>query len=321
MSPRVAVLCGGVGGAKLAHGLQLGLEPGRLTAIVNTADDLELHGLHISPDLDTVMYTLAGWANRATGWGVRDETWSAADMLARYGQPTWFRLGDRDLATHVVRTSGLRDGQRLTEVTAALAAGLGLRTRLLPMSDDPVRTRVRTDAGWLDFQAYFVERGHTDDVRELRFEGLEAAAPGPEVLAALEEAEVIVLAPSNPFVSLAPILRLPGLAEAVRAAQAPVIGVSPIIGGSAVRGPADRMLVTLGGEASALGVARHYAEHFPGLVDGWLIDTLDRGQAAAIEALDLRVRTAATLMVSDDDRRRVAAEILTLATARGPAAR
>ncbi|MGH2467652.1 MAG: 2-phospho-L-lactate transferase [Candidatus Limnocylindrales bacterium] len=321
MSLRVAVLCGGVGGAKLAHGLQLGLEPGRLTAIVNTADDLELHGLHISPDLDTVMYTLAGRANRATGWGVRDETWSAADMLARYGQPTWFGLGDRDLATHVVRTSRLREGQRLTEVTTALAAGLGIRTLLLPMSDDRVRTRVRTDVGWLDFQTYFVERGHVDDVRELRFEGLEAAGPTPEVLAAVEEAEVIVLAPSNPFVSLGPILGLPGLAEAVRGARAPVVGVSPIIGGSAVRGPADRMFVTLGGEASALGVARHYAEQFPGLVDGWLIDTVDGAQAPAIEALDLRVRATGTLMASDDDRRRVAAEVLTLATAPAPAAR
>lgn len=312
---RVVVLCGGFGGAKLAHGLQLALaDPAHeLTAIVNTADDLEVHGLHVSPDVDTVMYTLAGWANLATGWGVRDETWSAADMLAQYGQPTWFRLGDRDLATHVVRTERLRAGQRLTEVTARLADSLGIPTRLLPMTDDQVRTRLRTDAGWLDFQTYFVARGHTDDVRELAFDGLAEARPSPEALAALATAEVIVLAPSNPFVSLGPILGLRGVTGAIAGSGAVVVAVSPLIGGAAVRGPADRMFATLGGEPSALGVARHYAGRFPGLVEGWLIDRADADHAAALEALGVRVRMAATLMLGEDDRRRVALEALALA--------
>ena len=318
---RVVVLCGGFGGAKLAHGLQLALaDPSReLTAVVNTADDLEVHGLHVSPDLDTVMYTLAGWANTATGWGVRDETWSASEMLANYGQPTWFRLGDRDLATHVVRTSRLRAGDRLTEVTADLARSLGVPGRLLPMCDDPVRTRLRTPAGWLGFQTYFVERGHADDVLELAFDGLAEARPGAEVLAALASAEVIVLAPSNPFVSLGPILGLAGVVQAMADSGAPVVGVSPIIGGAAVRGPADRMFATLGGEASALGVARHYAERYPGLVQGWLIDRVDAALAGAIEDLGPRVRLAGTLMGDADDRRRVAHEALVLAERAVPA--
>ena len=312
---RAVVLCGGFGGAKLAHGLQLALpDPAReLTAIVNTADDLEVHGLHVSPDLDTVMYTLAGWANTATGWGVRDETWSAAEMLAGYGEPTWFRLGDRDLATHIVRTDRLRAGGRLTDVTADLARSLGVPGRLLPMTDDRVRTRLRTSAGWLDFQTYFVERGHADDVLELAFDGLAEARPGPEVLAALKTAQVVVLAPSNPFVSLGPILGLDRVVEAIVASGARVVGVSPIIGGAAVRGPADRMFATLGGEASALGVARHYAERYPGLVDGWLIDGVDAAQARAIEALGVRVRAVGTLMVDASDRGRVALELLDLA--------
>jgi LPPG:FO 2-phospho-L-lactate transferase len=314
---RVTVLCGGFGGAKLTHGLQLALAESKsdLAAVVNTADDLEMHGLHISPDLDTVMYTLAGLANDATGWGVRDETWSAAGMLERYGEPTWFRLGDRDLATHLARSRRLRAGERLTEVTEALATALGVEARLLPMSDDPVRTRLRTDAGWLDFQAYFVERGHGDDVRELRFDGLAEARPTPEVLAALEAAEVVVLAPSNPFVSLGPILDLSGLTGAIARSGAPVVGVSPIIGGAAVRGPADRMLVTLGGEASALGVARHYQERYPGLVSAWLIDSLDVGLAKAIERLGVAVHATETLMRTADDRRKVARTALDVAAA------
>ncbi|HEX5465586.1 MAG TPA: 2-phospho-L-lactate transferase [Candidatus Limnocylindrales bacterium] len=315
MTRRVAVLCGGFGGARLAQGLQLALEPGALTAIVNTADDLELHGLAISPDLDTVMYTLAGQANLETGWGLRDETWSAAEMLARYGQPTWFRLGDRDLATHIVRTARLRDGARLTTVTAELAAALGVASRLLPMSDAPVRTQLRTAAGWLPFQVYFVERAQADEVLEVRFEGLAAAAPTAEVLEALAGAEAILLAPSNPYVSLGPILALPGLTDALRAAAAPVVAVSPIIGGAAVRGPADRMLASLGAEPSAAGVAHLFAQRYPGLVDGWLIDRLDAGQAAEIEALGARVAVTDTLMSGPAARRRVAEASLALAAA------
>jgi LPPG:FO 2-phospho-L-lactate transferase len=314
---RVVVLAGGYGGAKLTHGLAMVAQapgghgaPFELSAIVNTGDDLELHGLLVCPDLDTVLYTLAGLANEATGWGLRDETWSAAEMLARLGAPTWFRLGDRDMATHTLRTQRLREGARLTEVEAELATRLGVGTRLLPMTEARVRTELRTDAGWLEFQDYFVRRHHADDVHEIRFAGIESAPPTPEVLDAIARADRIVFAPSNPFVSIGTILALPGLTEALAAAQAPIVAVSPIIGGTAVRGPADRMFASLGGEASALGVARHYADRYPGVLDGLVIDEVDAGQAEAIGRLGLACRVTATLMLGDDDRRRLALEVL-----------
>jgi len=311
---KVALLAGGYGGSKLAHGFELlsrGAEPVLdLSVIVNTADDLELHGLHISPDLDTVMYTLAGLANEETGWGVRGETWSASKMLERYGAPTWFRLGDRDLATNLLRTQRLRGGDRLTGVTAHLATALGVRARLLPMSDDSVRTLVRTDDGWLEFQRYFVERHHADEVRELRYDGAEAARPTPEALEALRSADLIVLAPSNPFLSIEPILQLEGVEQAMRKARAPVVAVSPIVGGKALRGPADRLFVSLGGEASALGVARRYTEMHPRLLEGLVIDTLDADQAPTIEALGIDVLVTDAVMRSDEDRARLAAEVV-----------
>ncbi|MDQ3937256.1 MAG: 2-phospho-L-lactate transferase CofD family protein, partial [Chloroflexota bacterium] len=203
---RVLMLAGGYGGAKMAHGFALLGSANELSVVVNTADDLELHGLHVSPDLDTVMYTLAGLSNPETGWGVRDETWSTEAMLQRYGEQTWFRLGDRDLATHIVRSAGLRRGLRLTEVTAQLAEALGVSARLLPMSDDSVRTMIRTADGWLEFQDYFVRRRHRDDVLEVRFDGVHAARPTTQVEDGVTTAELVVVAPSNPFVSIGPIL-------------------------------------------------------------------------------------------------------------------
>src|SRR5438552_6268803 len=221
---RVVALAGGVGGARLAFGLQAELGTD-LTVVVNTADDLERHGLLVSPDHDTVMYTLAGIADRAQGWGIAGETYSAAEMLARYGEETWFRLGDRDLATHVARTARLRAGDRLTDVTRELARALGVRADLLPMSDDSVRTKLQTSAGWLDFQDYFVRRDHRDDVIDIRFDGLDKAHPTAEALAAIESADLVVVAPSNPFVSVAPILALPGVTDALRSTTAPVVAV------------------------------------------------------------------------------------------------
>jgi LPPG:FO 2-phospho-L-lactate transferase len=317
-APRITVLAGGYGGAKMSHGLALASEARErageagldLSIVVNTGDDLEVHGLAVSPDLDTVMYTLSGWANDATGWGVRDETWSATDMLGRYGAPTWFGLGDRDIATHLVRTQALRSGARLTDVTARLAAALGVRERLLPVTDDPVRTLVRTSDGWIDFQEYFVHRGHAVDVVELRFDGVEAARPTPEVLAAVADAQLIVVAPSNPFVSIGTIMAVPGVEGALRAAPAPIVAVSPIVGGQALRGPADRMFQTLGGEASAVGVARHYAERYPGLVDALVIDVVDADQAPGVEACGTAVQVAETVMIDHDARRRLAGAIL-----------
>jgi LPPG:FO 2-phospho-L-lactate transferase len=317
---RVVVLAGGFGGAKLTVGLAMVAEASgapsaqtELSVIVNTGDDLELHGLLVCPDLDTVMYSLAGLANEATGWGVRDETWSTREMLERYGQETWFALGDRDLATHLLRSKRMRAGARLTEVTAELAEALGVHARLLPMTDDIVRTKLRTDDGWLSFQDYFVRRHHADDVHEVHFHGIESAEPTAEVLEAIAGAGRIVFAPSNPFVSIGTILAVPGIVDALRAARAPIVAVSPLIGGAAVRGPADRMFSSLGGEASAVGVARHYLEHHPGLLDGLVIDTVDGEQADAVRALGLACRVTPTLMLSDDDRRRLALEVLVFA--------
>jgi LPPG:FO 2-phospho-L-lactate transferase len=284
-----------------------------LSIIVNTADDLELHGLLVCPDLDTVLYTLGGLANEATGWGVRDETWSTKAMLERYGQETWFALGDRDIATHLVRSKRMRGGARLTEVEAELATSLGVRAHLLPMTDDIVRTHLRTDEGWLPFQDYFVRRQHAVDVHEVHVHGIEHAAPTHEVLHAVSAADRILIAPSNPFVSIGPILAVPGVLEALKAASAPIVAVSPIIGGAAVRGPADRMFVTLGGEASALGVARHYVGRYPGLLDGIVIDDVDAHQAASITSLGLGVLTTQTLMQSDADRRALAEVTLAFA--------
>jgi len=290
---RVVVLAGGYGGARLSHGLALA-SAARITAggpgldlavIVNTGDDLELHGLCVSPDLDTVMYTLSGWANEVTGWGVRDETWSAKEMLARYGAPTWFGLGDRDLATHLVRTQGLLAGERLTDVTARLAAALDCPARLLPMTDDTVRTELRVDGRWLEFQEYFVHQHHAVDVTAVRHAGVEGASPTPEVLKAIADAELIMFAPSNPFVSIGTILAVPGMREALAAAPAPVVAVSPIVGGAALRGPADRMLRTIGGgEASAAGFVAHYRTHQPGIVGTFVIDERDATTADAIRA-------------------------------------
>ena len=308
---RVVELAGGVGGAKLADGLQVHLGAG-LTVIVNTGDDVERHGLAIWPDHDTVMYTLAGLDDRERGWGIRDETWSAIDQLGRLGEETWFRLGDRDLATHVVRTARLAAGDRPTDVAAHLQKALGIAATVLPMTDAAVRTEVRTDDGWLDFQTYFVGRRQEPTVHEVRFRGADAAAPTAEVLAALDAlqpTDAIVVAPSNPIVSIGPLLAIAGLRSAVAAARergVPVVAVSGIVGGRALKGPADRMLVSLGHESSALGVARLYA----GWIDTFVIDTVDAELAPAIEALGPRVVVTDSIMSDDAGRARLAREVL-----------
>jgi len=317
-SRRVTVLAGGYGGAKLSHGMALtaatatrsGLPGLELSIVANTGDDLELHGLLVSPDLDTLMYTLAGLANEETGWGIRDETWSSAAMLARLGAPTWFQLGDRDLGTNLWRTARLRAGSRLTDVTADLATSLGVAARLLPMTDSPVRTELQTADGWLEFQEYFVHRHHADAVTALRYRGAQAAQPTPEVLEAIAAADLLVLAPSNPFLSIGTILAVPGIADALQLAPAPVVAVSPIVGGAALRGPADQLFRSLGGEASALGVARHYQERFPGLVDSLVIDTQDEVAAGSIRATGMDTFVTGTVMRDAADRERLAQTIL-----------
>lgn len=299
-APRVTVLAGGVGGAKLAHGVAMSGSP--LAVVVNTADDAEIYGLSISPDLDTVMYTLAGIADTETGWGVRGETYTALEAMRRLGEDTWFTLGDRDLATHITRSSRLRRGVPLSTVTAELAAALGVRASLLPMTDQPVATIIETPDGQLSFQDYFVRRRHQDEVRGIAFEGIEAARPGPGVVAALTEADVVLIAPSNPLVSVGPVLAVPGLRSTLAGSPARRAAVSPVVGGQALKGPAAAMLRTLGHEVSALGVARLYQ----GLVDVMCIDDRDAHLAPAIEELGMRVAVTDTVMADDPGRERLA---------------
>jgi LPPG:FO 2-phospho-L-lactate transferase len=309
---RVVALAGGVGGAKLAHGLQAKLGAD-LTVVVNTGDDLERHGLLVCPDLDTVMYTLAGLADREQGWGLAGETWNASEMLARYGEDTWFRLGDRDLATHIVRTARVDGGELLADVTVRLAGSLRVAATVLPMSNDPVRTQVRTPDGWLEFQDYFVRRRQEPEVLEVRFEGIERATVPARVRGELGFAEAVVIAPSNPIVSIGPILGVPGTRDLLLAARrggAPIVAVSPIVGGRALKGPADRMLASLGHETSALGVARLYA----GLVDLFVLDRIDAALASEVESLGMRSLVADTVMTDDASRARLAGEILDAAT-------
>jgi LPPG:FO 2-phospho-L-lactate transferase len=303
---KVCALAGGVGGAKLASGLQDVLPPGDLSVVVNTADDFDLWGLHICPDLDTVMYTLAGISNPETGWGIVNESFETLNMLENYGEETWFKLGDKDLATHILRTSRMRSGETLTDITAGLSGALGVDNAVLPMSDDPVSTILDTLEGRLEFQEYFVRRGQRDEVLGIELRGIEYAMPSERVLAEIGGADAIVFCPSNPVVSVGPILALPGMTEALASSSAPKVAVSPIVGGRALKGPADRMLASLGHEVSATGVARMYA----GLVDGMVVDRTDEEERAGIEALGIRVLVTQSVMRDAEDRARLASETL-----------
>src|SRR5829696_8762981 len=293
----------------MAQGLQAALPSGDLTVVVNTADDFDLYGLCISPDLDTVMYTLAGIADPVNGWGVAGDTRNTLGAIARYGEKPWFLLGDQDFATHILRTERLRAGSPLSAVTTELCGALGIRSRIVPMTDDQVATLIDTPAGTLEFQDYFVARHQSDDVLGVTFAGIEQATAHPDALAAIREADAVVIAPSNPIVSVAPILSTPGMREALADAAAPIVAVSPIVGGRALKGPAAQMLATLGHEVSALGVARLYA----GLIDGLVIDEVDRELAPAIELTGPRVLVTTTVMGDDADRHRLATEVLDFA--------
>ncbi len=300
----IVALSGGVGGAKLVSGLVGHLGEAAVVAVVNTGDDFDYLGLRICPDLDSVLYALAGLNDEQRGWGRRDETWRFQESLRQLGADPWFQLGDSDLAVHVLRTDGLRRGLGLAEVTARLVQGLGLGVRLLPMSDDPVATVVATPLGDLPFQDYFVRRRCEPVCLGVRFEGA-AVAKEPAALAALaREGSLsgIVICPSNPIVSIDPILGIGGIRRLLEERRCPAVAVSPIVGGAALKGPAAKMMSELGMEASALGVARHYA----GLVDGMVIDVRDAAEASAIRALGLAVQVTDTIMVDDDARRRLA---------------
>ena len=304
----VVVLAGGVGGAKLADGLQA-LLGSRLSVVVNTADDCVRHGLLVMPDHDTVLYNLAGIEQAGLGWGIEGDTHAVMDQLGVYGEPTWFALGDRDLALHIARTAAVRGGARPTEACLAAQRSLGIAARILPMADAPVATVVRTPGGWLEFQEYFVHRRQAPDVLALRFDGIDAAAPTPEVAAAIEAADAMVIGPSNPLVSIGPILAVPGMRDRLAAARgrgARAAAVSPIVGGRALKGPADRMLASLGHEPTALGVARLYAD----LLDVFVLDAVDASLAPEVEALGLEALVTDTVMADDAARVRVAAEVL-----------
>ncbi len=314
----ILALAGGVGGAKLAAGLQAALDtPSDLLTVVNTGDDFEHLGLCICPDLDTVTYTLSGRANPETGWGLAGETWHFLKALGALGGEDWFRLGDRDLATHVERTRRLRSGETLSRVTADLAARLGVPSRIAPMSDDPVRTVVETAEGDLPFQEYFVRRACAPAVRGLRFEGAPAARWSTAFESALADPalDAVVVCPSNPYLSVDPILAIPAVRSGLARCAAPVVAVSPIVGGRAIKGPAAKIMGELGVEVSAAAVATRYRD----LLDGFVLDETDRALAAAIESTTgsgeagVRVRVEQTVMRSDEDRTRLAGRVLAFA--------
>jgi len=298
---KVVVLAGGLGGSRLARGLAETIEPGELTIVGNVGDDVEILGLHVSPDLDTILYTLTGRLDETKGWGRAGETWHALDTVTELGGESWFRLGDLDLGVHLVRTQALRGGEPLSLVTARLAIAFGLESRLLPATDDRLRTWLDTPAGELPFQEWFVARGHRDEVDGVRFEGAEAAGPAPGVLEALEAADLIAIAPSNPFVSIGPILAVAGIRELLAERTAPVVAVSPLIGGQAVRGPAARMLSRLRGGTGP----QHVADCYGGLLDAIVIDEADAADDAGVRTIVTR-----TLMEDADGRRRVAEAVL-----------
>ncbi len=290
----ITALCGGVGAARFLRGLVEVVDPGQVTAVVNTGDDVVLHGLHVSPDLDTVTYTLAGAVSQERGWGLEGETWAAMEALRRYPSSlSWFNLGDRDLATHLFRTQRLREGATLSTVTAEIAAGWGVAVTVLPVTDDRVETLMDVPGeGEIGFQDYFVRRRHGVAVQGVRFRRAEAAKPAPGVVDALDAADLVVVCPSNPIVSIGPLLAVPGVADAVAARRDQVVAVSPIVAGAALKGPADRLLAELGHEVSVVGVARLYA----GLAATLVVDEADAALAGAVEGEGMRCVVAPTVM-------------------------
>ena len=298
MSTKILALAGGVGGAKLALGLSKLLSPEDLTVVVNTGDDEEFHGLHVSPDLDTVMYTLSGLANPETGWGLQGETFNALERLTAYGADTWFGLGDKDLATHIMRTMMLAQGKSLSEVTLALSRALGIAHEIAPMTDDRIRTIVETEIGPLAFQDYFVKHRCEPKATSISFDGGAQAEPSAGFVQALETSDAMVYCPSNPYLSVAPILEVGDVREKVRHFPGIRIAVSPIVGGQALKGPAAKLMQEFGIEPSCVDVAKQYV----GLCDCFVIDEVDRNQAKEIEALGMRVEVCNTVMVTEDDK-------------------
>jgi LPPG:FO 2-phospho-L-lactate transferase len=305
-TPTITALAGGVGASKLLLGFYDVADSARLTAIVNTGDDITLHGLKISPDLDIVTYTLAGVIDPAKGWGFRGETFHALKRLAVFGRVDWFHLGDRDLAAHIHRTAMLAEGKSLTEAAESIRAALGVKSRILPMSDQPVPTIIDSDEGALHFQEYLVKRRAEPVVLGIRFDGVEAARPAPGVLEAIRDADRIIICPSNPLISIGPILAVRGIREALRARRKEVLAVCPIVGGKSLKGPSDKMLAQLGYESSAQGVAKLYAD-FTGT---FVLDPTDQAHVESIERLDMKVAVIPTVMKTRADKRKLARALL-----------
>ena len=305
----IAVLTGGTGGAKFVDGLRQVVRPEDLTVIVNTGDDLLWWGLYVSPDIDSITYMLAGRLSQERGWGVKGDTFYCLQAMGQLGQPIWFHAGDRDIATHILRSKLLADGKTLTEVTGEISARLGVRTRILPMTNSRVETRVMTPMGELSFEEYFVERWYQDPVESVRYAGASDAEPAPGVLAAIREAEAIILAPSNPVSSIGPILAVPGIREALRESRGRIAAVSPIVAGAAVSGPAGILMQAEGYEVSIAGVARYYHD----FLDLLVVDERDRGAAAELERTGMRVLCLPTMMRTAEERIRLARTTLEFA--------
>ena len=303
---KITTLAGGVGASKFLLGLTTVLPPEQVTIIANTGDDIELFGLHISPDIDTITYTLAGVVNETTGWGLAGDSFECIDWLARYGEARWFNLGDRDLATHIYRTDQLRQGRSLTEVTDHIRRSLGVGSVILPMTDAYVPTRVETDEGEMHFQEYFVRRRCEPRVRRIRFLGIESARPAASVLSAILEADAVIICPSNPFISIGPILAVPGISEALKETEAKIIVITPIIGGRALKGPAADMLRDLGYETSAESIALIYKD----FADLFVLDEVDRAIEPKIKKFGMNVVITNTVMTTLEDKQRLARQVL-----------
>jgi LPPG:FO 2-phospho-L-lactate transferase len=296
------VLAGGVGAAKLVRGLAKIVHPQDLVIVGNTGDDLELYGLHVSPDLDTIMYTLAGIVDETKGYSISGDTFTCLNMLDKMGFETWFKLGDRDLAIHMTRTKLLRSGKTLSKATAEICKMMEVKPKLTPMSDEQVRTKIISGNRTLDFQEYFVKKGTNIDVRDVLYEGAEKAHPAPGIVEAIKEAECVVICPSNPILSIAPILSIPTLRNELKSTKAHVVGISPIIAGKTLKGPAAKIMATMGLGASAYGVAKFYAD----ILDDFIIDNADENQKPMIEKLGIRTTTTNTIMKSHEDSARLA---------------
>lgn len=302
----ILALTGGSGGAKLIEGLAAELDPDELTIVCNTADDTVIHGLYVSPDLDTITYTLAGLIDPDQGWGLKNDTFAALQQLGRLGGETWFKLGDRDLALHIRRTQLMNDGLKLSEVTAQLRRALGVRAKILPMSDDKVQTRVNTPEGEISFQEFFVKERWAREVTGIRFSGVEQSQPAIGVLEAMSRAEGVIICPSNPITSIGPILAVPGIRSALAALDVAIVGVSPLIGATAVSGPAHKLMIACGHAPSSLGVARHYAD----ILDRLFIAVEDENLASSIQDLSIGPVCTDIRMTTANDKRRLAAEVL-----------